>query len=253
MEYSEQVLILQVGKFREADLWVRFLSPSKGLLSAFAFGGSRSKRRFTGCLDVCNEVLLRVKSSRQGTYLALQEGVLINGPARLRRDWLRFGAANNCIKFLQSFGIGADGADKAHFLLTQILRLLEEEDTLPEQLPLFFRSRLVFDQGYALRADCCAACGEQTASVGAYLDVQAGQMLCSVCGGNNARRAEMFFLRPEALALLGAVQTRPPEEWRASAAVIASPAAYREWARAMDHFIRYHVGLSWENGYFVRV
>ena len=159
MEFSERVLLLRVGKFKESDLWVRFISPTRGLLTAFAFGGSRSRRRFVGCLDIFNEVNVKVSSSGRGSsYLALDEGVLVKGLVRLRGDLPRLGMAANCSSFLQTFGVGPEGAESAHFLFHQTLRLLEEEECLPALLPLFFRARLAFDQGYALETRHCPLC-----------------------------------------------------------------------------------------------
>ena len=250
MEFSEQMLILQVGKFKEADLWIRFLSPTRGILSGFAFGGSRSKRRFTGCLDTFNEVLLRVRSSRRGAYMALQEGVLLRGPVRLRSDWARYGMANNCVKFLQSFGIGPDGADKAHFVLREVLQLLEEAAILPIQLPLFFRARLAFDQGYALDMSACALCGNSLTGRGALFPVEEGHFLCRDCAPHTrvaGRRAE---LGTEALDILRAMRDTPPSTW---SEIPLTSKAGAECARAIEGFIQHHVGLVWENGYFSRV
>ncbi|MFH1968727.1 MAG: recombination protein O N-terminal domain-containing protein, partial [Verrucomicrobiota bacterium] len=70
MEFSEKVLVLRVGTFREADCWVRFFSPTHGLLTAFAFGGRRSRKRFCGCLDQLSQVHFRVSQGRQ-EYLCL--------------------------------------------------------------------------------------------------------------------------------------------------------------------------------------
>ena len=250
MEFSEQSLILHVGKFKEADLWVRFLSPTRGILSAFAFGGSRSKRRFTGCLDIFNEVLLRVQSSRRGTYMALQEGVLLRGPVRLRSDWARYGMANNCVKFLQSFGVGPEGADKAHFVLRQVLQLLEEADILPVQLPLFFRARLVFDQGYALDTDDCSLCGGALAGKGARFLVQEGHLLCLSCAPSAHTSGRVMEVSAEALDILGAMREIPPSAW--AGIPLGSPAG-AECARALEGFVQFHVGLVWENGRFARI
>lgn len=158
MEFTDRVLILRVGRFRETDLWVRFLSPKRGILSAFAFGGSRSRRRFSGCLDVFNEVLFSIKTTRNGTYNALQEGVLTRAPRRLRSDWQRLGIAANCAKFVEAFGISPDGAEKTHALLTETLALLEEDEAPPGNLPALFRARVAFDQGYAVDPTRCARC-----------------------------------------------------------------------------------------------
>ncbi len=251
MEFLEKVLVLQVGRFKESDLWVRFLSPTRGVLSAFAFGGCRSRRRFVGCLDVFNEINVRVTPSGRGAYLALQEGMLIKGLLRLRTDWLRFGIATNCAKFLQSFGVGAEGAEKAHFLFTRTLRLLEEADRLPELLPLLFRARLVFDQGYAMGMHACAACSlrlDDMEERGVYFFVREGQMLCASCAAKQPGQA--VFLGAESLAAFTAIQTGDPVSW---GALCLSSTAKKQCAKVIDSFIQFHVGLAWENGRFARV
>lgn len=250
MEFSEQTIILQVGKFKETDLWVRFLSPSKGILSAFAFGGSRSRRRFTGCLDVFNRVLLQVKSAKGGEYLTLSEGVLLDGPVRLRTDWQRYGMAANCVKFMQSFGVAPDSAAKAHFVFLQVLQLLEEADTLPIQLPLLFRARLAFDSGYAVQTDCCAECGAELKGKDAAFGIHEGKVFCRKCITLVHLSGPLIRLGGEALAIMDAMRHADPSCW--AELPIASPAG-NECARVLDGFIQYHVGLSWENGYFARV
>ncbi|MDY7000330.1 MAG: recombination protein O N-terminal domain-containing protein [Thermodesulfobacteriota bacterium] len=110
MEFTEKGLILKVGRFREYDLWVRFFSPSRGILTAFAFGGRKSRKRFCGCLDPMNHVLFRIKSSRTGNYLCLQEGSLVQAYPRLRRDPRRLGPAVNCLKFFEAVHVEPQGA-----------------------------------------------------------------------------------------------------------------------------------------------
>jgi len=249
MEFSERVLVLQVGKFKEADLWVRFLSPTRGLLSAFAFGGSRSRRRFVGCLDIFNEVSVRVSASSRTPYLALQEGVLIKGVSRLRHDWPRFGLAVNCVRFLQSFGVNSEGAEETLFLMREVLQLLEDQASVPRLLPLFFRLRLAFDQGYALESSRCSLCGAALSSSyeAAYLLLREGRIACRACAGNQSDYRLPLGL--EALSVLAQVRDLPPSEW---SAIEPSPLCAREFARAVDGFIEYHVGIAWDRGRFMR-
>ena len=252
MEFSDRVVILRVGKFREADLWVRFLSPARGILSAFAFGGSRSRRRFTGCLDLFNDVLFQVKSTRGGLYLALQEGVLMRGPQRLRRDWQRLGLAMNCLKFLEAFGVSPDGAPAAHALFTNTLELLEEHDTLPHQLPLWFRARLAFEQGYALQVDACSGCGAPLEAVSSCsFAVAEGQLYCSRCARGSVRGFSLV-LRRETLDALAYVQENPPSLWHTGAVGALSPSGRKESARMLDAFIQRHIGLYWDTNKFSR-
>lgn len=247
MEFSERMLVLQVGKFREADLWVRLFSPSRGVLSAFAFGGSRSRRRFVGCLDTFNEINVRVSSEKRGAYLALQEGVLVRGLSRLRSDWGRFGVAVNCVRFLQSFGIGQDGAEAAHSLMLQTLHILEEKENIPRLLPLFFRTRLAFEQGYALYADCCSECRRPIEDGGASFFLREGLLLCQSCA--SYRRAQRQRIGLETLRWIENIRSLQPEEWCDAA---LSPQAAREFAGVMDGFIQHHVGIVWDRGRFIK-
>lgn len=251
MEFTERVIILQLGKFKEADLWVRFLSPSRGMVSAFAFGGSRSRRRFVGCLDVFNEISVRVATSPRSSYLALQEGVLIKGLDRLRSDWSRFGMAVNCTRFLQSFGIGPDGANTALELVREMLFLLEHAEIVPALLPVFFRIRLASDHGYALQSQTCSFCGKGLKEPGkgpARLVVQEGRIACPGCAGQNT--GPQLPLCAEALDILEYITRYGPSMWT----VLPGPAtqASRELSRAVDGFIQYHVGITWDKGRFVR-
>ena len=247
MEFSDNALVLQLGTFREADVWVRLLSPSRGIFSAFAFGGSKSRRRFAGCLDVFNEISVRVTGSPRNPYLAMQEGVLLNGVSRIRHDWGRYGIAVNCARFLQSFGVEGDGAAESFLLMRQTLDLLEGEEPLPKLLPLFFRLRLAFEQGYAVRATECHGCGASFAGQRAWLVLREGRIVCSACSG--AERGHRIPLGEESMALFEAVRSLPPSGWNGMA---PSGAAMREFARAVDGFIQYHVGIAWDRGRFVR-
>lgn len=211
MEFSEQVLIIRTGRFREADLWVRFLCPTHGLLTAFAFGGCRSRRRFCGCFDLFNRALLRVKSTRGGQYLSIQEGTLLCGPDRLRRDWPRFGAAMNCLKFLEALGCGPEGATSTYRLAVDLLDLLERGDSVPAMLPVLFRLRLAAEQGYAPRMDRCTTCGNDlTRAPGAAFLVREGVVQCDACAPLPGPRVRV---ERRALDVLRFVQENPPLLW----------------------------------------
>ena len=95
MEFSEDVVVLKVGTFREADCWVRFFSPTYGILTGFAFGGRRSRRRFGGCLDPLSLVRFRVSQNKRCEYYCLEEGVLLNRFSGLKKDLKKLKYAKN--------------------------------------------------------------------------------------------------------------------------------------------------------------
>ena len=253
MQFSDRVLILRVGRFRETDLWVRFLSPKRGVISAFAFGGSRSRRRFTGCLDIFNEVLFSVKTTRNGMYNALQEGVLVRAPIRLRTDWQRLGIAANCAKFVEAFGIAPDGSEKTHMFMREVLDLLEEESAPPVNLPVLFRARVAFDQGYAINLAQCAHCSaplSDSSHVG--FQVGEGTFHCAACVRREGT-GKFLSVGHETLDALAHVQEYSPAEWREGILRNLSPSGHRDCARVVEAFIEHHVGLRWNSSRFIRV
>ena len=249
MEFSEQLLVLHKGSCRESDIWLKLLSPSHGVFSAFAFGGSRSKRRFTGCLDIFNQVLFKVKASRGQQYMTLEEGVLIKGVEKIRTDWIRLGMAKNCSSFLQSFGITGDGAIKAHRLMLALLEHLEEADSVSPQLPVFFRLRLATEQGYFLNFLHCGECGGSFAGSASIL-VREGTVCCAACAGRYAGLKR--HLSPDSLYVLSQIIQGEPAQWGLAEGRPLPSDIRRECGQAIDGFIQYHIGLSFENGYFKR-
>lgn len=274
LEFSEKVLVLHVGQFREADAWVRFLSPTRGVLTAFAFGGCKSRRRFCGCLDPFNEVLFKVKSNKQGTYLNLEEGVLTHAPRMLRNDPQRLGLAVNCIKFAEAAADMADGCAATYGLLTHTLRVLDAVRAPSAMVPVLFRARLAFEQGLWPHLRTCRDCGaplmeegrdnghdaqdtqdarpaltrwRTSRDSGGRFLVEQGQVLCNSC------KPEGLGLHlpvcGAALDVLALVRDSSPETWQE---LELPPVVRRECAAVVEHFVRYHLGLAWDRGAFRR-
>ncbi len=249
MEFSDQALVVYVGKFREADLWVRFLSPKRGLFTAFAFGGSRSRRRFCGCLDILNQVAVRVSRPKNGgQFLNLQEGALLAGPQRLRKDIDRLGLAANCLKFIQAFEISPESAPDAHAAACGLLELLEETTPPPPLLPLLFRLRLAAGQGFAPRLDACQVCGRPSESLARWtFNPGRGGIACPACAGDGGPR---LWLSGPGLRALHEASVSLPQTW---SRLELTPGLRQECGEAIDAFIHYHVGVAWVKNGFQRI
>lgn len=249
MEWNDTALVLQTGQFREADLWVRLFSQSRGVFTAFAFGGSRSRRRFCGCLDVFNVLSCRCKTTAYGKYINLEEAVLLRGTQRLRTDWARMGLAANCARFTEALGIGSESAAGAYAVFIDILCLLEDPAPLPVLLPLLFRLRMASEIGFAPNLHQCALCGKALQGDSLFL-VNEGLVRCGECGSGQA--AYTVPLPAAGLALLRAIQQQSPLLWGRYA--LSLPVAERRaCARAIDGFVQYHLGIAWEEGRFRKV
>ncbi len=245
MQWTDNAIVLRAGTFREIDLWVRVLTRDHGLLTAFAFGGRRSRRRFSGCLDAFNVIRATLNSSRDGRFFDMKEATLLRGPERLRKDWRRQGMAVNCLLFLESLGVPPDNARSSFELISGLLSLLDTEAEAPILIPMFFRFRLAAEYGYAPDLITCGQCGRALSHCkSAHFLVNAGVFFCPSC---HKSQGMSLALGQEALDVLRKVKEYSPKSWQE-----LNPAAEsgRQLSRLIDAFVKYHLGLEWENGRF---
>lgn len=253
MDTSEEALILKTGRFREHDVWVRYLSPGRGVATAFAFGGRVSRRRFGGCLEPLSLVRFQVGTSRTGSYLQLLEGQLLEPFARLRSDLPRLGMAVNCLKFAEVLDPSPEGAALAFAVLVEALGRLCRPAPVPDVWPLLVRARLAFGAGYAPELSSCLRCAKPVEHMTApRFAVEQGRVVCAACAATastaeNARPSGLGLLLPasaETLVLLAGVLRNGPEQWDGLGMEALSGRTRRECYDIVERFVEFHLGLS---------
>lgn len=259
MEFTEKALVLRIGRFRENDVWVKLFCAGHGVITAFAFGGSRSRKRFCGCLDQLVLASFRVGSSRRGSYHVLQEGVLLHGYPGLRCDPRKLGLVAHCLKFVEAVQLDPQGARPVFDLLLETLATLESGAVGAEMLPLLFKAKLTFEQGLAPDLALCVRCGRPAwdhqcedswaaeLSDGHRLafSVERGGLVCGLCDDVQAEPLCLGSVR--VLEWIG--KSRPADWPRLS----LEPQMRRELARVVDRFVAWHLGLQWENGTYRKI
>ncbi len=259
MEFTERALVLKVGRFREADIWTRLFFSGRGVVTAFAFGGCKSTRRFCGCLDPLVLATFRVGQDRRGVYNILEEGTLLHGFPGLRASPRKLGLVAHCLKFAEAVQVGQQGAGRAFDLLLETLQTLEASEVGADILPMLFKARLTFEQGLKPGLDLCVRCGRpvhehgghehagqgQGAEQGVCFSVERGGLVCLGCGP-----AEGQPLWPETVRLLEWIGASRPAQWPDLA---LEPEVRRQLGRVVDRFVAYHLGLRWENGMYRKI
>lgn len=252
MNATERALVLKVGRFREADCWVKLLTPTRGIFNGFAFGGSRSRRRFVGCLDPLSHVLFTIGSNKSGTYTVLEEGTLLHNFPGVRADSSRTGLAVNCVKFVEAIEIDPADAKPAYELLLETLQMLEEGGGSSDFTPWLFRAKLAFDMGLDPDFLTCGTCGKSVDSAkGHQFGIEKGQVVCRTC--LSAGKALEGLVRPissGALRALDWIQHSRPADW---ARVSMDNEVRRQCSQLIELFVAYHLGLSWDNGMYKKV
>lgn len=290
-EWSDAALVLAVGRFRETDMWVRLLTRKHGVVRAFAFGGSRSRRRFSGCLDVMNFLRVRAVTSGNGRFLNLEEGVLVEGPQRLRSDLTRLGMAMNCVRFLEAMdppegeSTGSDASGYAPFGSNASKSPLGRGETQNSGKPSSETTNL--PAGPAETPDPFALMHslftrlEAPEAVSEALPVLFRLRLASdqgyappfaICAACDKPLAGLggFFSIAEGVLLCPECGSRSRQNLWVSAPALdvlaevqatlpetwqperLEPGQRRECLRLVDAFVQYHLGLTWERGRFRR-
>ncbi|BDQ36089.1 DNA repair protein RecO [Pseudodesulfovibrio nedwellii] len=252
MSSTEKALVLKVGRFREADCWVKLLTPGRGIFNAFAFGGSRSRRRFVGCLDPLSLVLFTIGTNKTGTYTVLEEGSLLHNFPAIREDPTRTGLAVNCIKFIEAVEIDPSDARPVYELLLETLHMLEKGGGSSDFTPWLFRAKLAFEMGFHPDFLSCGICGQSVVSLdGCHFGIEGGQVACRTClsGGKPLEG----LARPVSTGVLRAfdwIQHSRPLDWLT---VSMNNEVRRQTSQLIELFVAYHLGLSWDNGMYKKV
>ncbi len=246
MEQTEKVLVLRVGRFRETDMWVSYLSPSQGVTRAFAFGGSRSRRRFVGCLDALNLVIFThdtTVKAHQGKKLL--EGSLVHGFPGLRANRNALAAAGHCLKFVEAVQIGPQGSRKAFDLTLSTLYGLEDQTLAPAAAPLLFKTRTTYDHGYAPEIGECISCGLPLDQIPEpWFLVDKGRVACPNCRPTDS---PLFKTSAGALRTLDWIGRSDPKDWPRLA---IKPDIHQQCGQVLDAYVAWHFGLVWEDGWF---
>jgi len=256
MEFTEKALVLKVGRFRENDVWLRLFCAGRGVLTAFAFGGCRSVRRFCGCLDPLVLASFRVGTGSRGQYNVLEEGALLHSFPGLRADPRKLGLVAHCLKFVEAVQLGQQGAAKVFGLLVETLETLEAGQIGAELLPLLFKAKLTFEQGLKPDLSLCVRCGRPAWDHDAAdhaadperrmaFSVERGGLVCGLCEDNLAEPLCAGSVR--ALEWIG---TSRPADWPN---LRLEPEMRRELGRVVDRFVAWHLGLRWENGMYRKI
>lgn len=252
MNATEKALVLKVGRFREADCWVKLLTPTRGVFNAFAFGGSRSRRRFVGCLDALSHVLFTIGTNKSGSYTVLEEGSLLHNFPDVRKDSAKIGLAANCIKFIEAVEIEPSEARPVYTLLLETLRMLDAGGGNSDFVPWLFRAKLAFEMGYRPDFLSCGTCGKSVVAESvSQFGVEKGQVACQACLSNGKPLEGLA--RPISSGVLRAldwIQQSQPGDW---AKVSMDREVRRQTSQLVELFVAYHLGLSWDNGMYKKV
>lgn len=239
-EWNERGIILRLGLFHEADLWLKILCEKQGLITAFAFGGAKSIRRFCGCMDVFNNLYCHFAQSKN--YINLKEATLISAPRRLRKNWQNMGIAANCLRFIEQLEPGEDCASDCYNLMEDVKDHLENVPVADSSFTFFFRLRAIALSGFTPSLSSCANCNISAIDNGYFLPKN-GTVYCNDCARllSFEDKRNTIPVTGKILRYLLKIKNSSPQLWPHINLTVQEN---QICCRLISNFIDYHVGID---------
>jgi len=190
-------IVLKSQKYGEADLIVTFLTPDRGISSAFAKSPRKTKSRFGSSLEPLTHSRISLWGKEQ-SLSKLTQSDIINSFQIIRENYDDFVNVSKLSEMLLTL-TPADSPNKKLFsFFLNILHFIKSSEQesqnsqnsphSKEALHLISRIRLLAIIGYAPRLSGCGRCGSN--SVDFFPD--AGTTLCKNCSTHQTNESKPF-------------------------------------------------------------
>jgi len=181
-------IALKSQKYGEADLIVTFLTPDRGIISAFAKSPRKTKSRFGSSLEPLTHSNISLWGKEQ-SLAKLTQSDIINSFQKIRENYNDFVSISKLIEILLALTPVESPNQKLFSFFLNILQFIKSsEQESKEALHLITRIRLLAIIGYAPRLSGCGRCGSE--SIDFFPD--AGTSLCKKCSTPKAGESKPF-------------------------------------------------------------
>ncbi|HJO22540.1 MAG: DNA repair protein RecO [Myxococcota bacterium] len=178
-------LVLRAVDFGESDRILHLLLPDAGRVTAIAKGARRSRRRFSGALDLFQYLKVQIDRRRRGAMARLDQAVLLHNFGALRVDPSRFALGCYLLELLDRLapegGARADTRRLFGFALAS-LELISERP-VDGCLRTLLELRALDALGLRPEFSRCVRCGRPAVAAGAaaLFHVADGGTVCASC------------------------------------------------------------------------
>jgi DNA repair protein RecO (recombination protein O) len=241
-------LILRSVDFGESDRILHLLVPEGGRLTAIAKGARRSTKRFSGTLDLFNQLRVQIHRGRGLAMSRLDQAILVRHYAPLRTDPARFALGCYLLELLDRLapegGAGHDTRRLFRFVLDafQALSTHRPDPTLRTILEL----RALDALGLRPELRSCVGCGRELAAESdVHFHVADGGAVCGAC---STRRTGLL---PVQLGTLRALERGLALEVGQLDRLVLSRRAQEDARRVVERFQRFHVGVELQSQRFL--
>ncbi|MCP4807630.1 MAG: DNA repair protein RecO [Proteobacteria bacterium] len=177
--------------YGEADRIVHLATPEHGRIAALAKGARKSRKRFTGALDLGNRIQALVHRGRGELWL-MNGATLEHGRPHIRNDLDRIALAAYACELVSSLMPAEHEAVKLYTLLDVALLTLDAMTGPPELLwRLGLEAKALTFAGFTPRLLLCDVCGLELSDPAVFAP-DAGGARHGHCGGGQEVSVELL-------------------------------------------------------------
>ncbi|WP_179953142.1 DNA repair protein RecO [Desulfobotulus mexicanus] len=243
MKSEESAIVMRRVEYGDFDVILTLFSRSKGKFSAIAKNARKSRRRFSGRLELFSVLHPDCSQPKSGGMPVLQEVQLMEPFENLRTDFIRMGYAAYWCEILCLWLEEGAAQPEVYDLLESMLRELHLGKGKPEVLSLLYQLRFLTLSGLAPGLDVCGGCEAPMFDVRAgriRFDYGRSRILCGTC----SPLARIFSMAPGTVKTLCWLQERKDQ---GAGRMQFSREAALEGLFFLESFISFHMGRDFRS------
>lgn len=230
MVHKTEAIVLRTHHYGDADLIVTYLTPSRGVVKAFAKSPRKTKSRFGSSLEPLTHASIALLGKEQSAMPRITQSDIIHSYQSIRDNFDDFVHASRLIEILISFIPEGNGGKRLFDFFKNCLNLMTSmKEPFKQTTYLFCLIRFLSFLGYAPSLAGCGRCGKEST----YFSPSQGTILCDRCV---QRDDKVISLSRGTLNLYNHILTWPPS---ALNRIRPAPSLIAELSSTIDEHITY--------------
>lgn len=180
---SMNSVLLRKTEFGDFDYILTYFTKELGNISVIAKNAKKSKKRFSGKLELYTVSKIIYSSGNNGAMPVLTEVTLEEPFENIRMDILKLAFASYWAEIITSWIQANNPQEKIYELLTFLLGVLNENKISPQAANLYFQVHFLKFSGFDPMLSKCASCGKELEKSlkNFRFRFDKGGILCSKC------------------------------------------------------------------------
>jgi DNA repair protein RecO (recombination protein O) len=245
---DDPAIVMRRVEYGDYDLILTLFSRSRGRISAIAKNARKSRRRFSGRLELFSILHPELSLPKSGALPVLQEVRLLEPLENLRTDFIRMGYAAYWSEILCLWLEEAAPQPKLYGLFQEMLRGLHGGVDSPDVLSLICQLGFLTLAGLSPGLDTCGGCGAalgETRAGRIRFDYGRGRILCGTC-------APISRVHPMAPGTVKTLSWLQGKDTASARRMQFSREARQEGLAFLESFVAFHLGRDFRSLKYLR-